>query len=336
MFGIPRPHSAGGTPPTVDILGIRSLLADPVFSRYRQCSGTNLQPGQIDTLKVPTTPAATGGYEVALDALVLRMFAPTAQLRLINFDPSAPIAFPLIDSLANGGSPDVLSLNDASCETQSAGAAIKLDEWLLAAFTATGTSVVTAAGDSGSSGCHPASSAPAVEYPPSSAFATSVGGANYDGTATAPQSLRVWNDPGTDGGGGGVSAVIAAPPWQPAGRRRVPDVSAYATPGGVGSIPVCVSATDCAWEDLGGTSLASAVLSATLVSGAHRRWGDLAAGLWRAGPGNPAVIDITSGNNETFTTRCCAAGPGYDLASGWGLIQPSAVQRELHRLGRPG
>ena len=50
----------------------------------------------------------------------------------------------------------------------------------------------------------------------------------------------------------------------------------------------------------------------------------------------PAVIDITSGNNQTFTTRCCAAGPGYDLASGWGLIQPSAVQRELQRLGSRG
>lgn len=336
VFATPPARARAGTPPTVDVLAIRSLLPGPVFGNYNRCAGTKLEPGPIDTLRVPATPATRGGYEVALDTLVLRMLVPQARLRLINFDPSAALVFPLIESLATASTPDVLLLNDGSCETQATSAALKLGEWLLAAFTATGTSVVAAAGDTGSSGCHPASSAPAVEYPASSAFATSVGGADYNGGAAAPTGLRVWNEPDVAGGGGGVSAMIDAPPWQPPGHRRVPDVSAYATPGGVGTFVVCVSAGDCAWEDLGGTSLAAAVLSASLLSGENRRWGNLAAGLWRAGRSDPAVVDITDGSNETFSRRCCAAGPGYDTASGWGLVRPRGVQRELDRLRRRG
>lgn len=228
--------------------------------------------------------------------------------------------------------PNVLDITITYCEPQLGSADIALSEWLLSALAATGTTTVAAAGDTGSSGCEPPQIASAVTYPASSAFVASVGGASYSGTAAAPQDLAVWNDAGSAGGGGGTSGVIGSPPWQPSGKRRVPDVAAYAVPDGIGYIPVCGTAQDCKWLPEGGTSLAATVLGATGLLLAQRdgtpsgpaRWGNIAESLWHHSPDAPAITDITVGANTTFTGQCCTAGPGYDTASGWGLFVPDA------------
>jgi hypothetical protein len=39
------------------------------------------------------------------------------------------------------------------------------------------------------------------------------------------------------------------------------------------------------------------------------------------------VTDIVDGANTTFTQACCEAKPGYDTASGWGLLDPDSLHR---------
>jgi subtilase family serine protease len=236
--------------------------------------------------------------------------------------------------LASAGTPNLLDVTVNYCENRVTAAELALSEWLLAAFSVSGTTIAAAAGDKGSSGCYP-TKGPAVTYPASSAFAVAIGGASYRGSAEAPDDLAVWSDIGSAGGGGGVSRAIKAPPWQGGGERRVPDISTYSVPGGVGSIPVCTGPTDCVWTAVGGTSLSATVLGATgamleQVSGIHgvaRRWGDIAAALWRGREEPSAIIDIVDGSNQTFNGVCCRAKAGYDTASGWGLLVPDSLSR---------
>jgi kumamolisin len=326
---------ATGAGTTIDILAVHALES-AVFANYDRCTGATLATSSISQVTVPATPSAGGGPEVSLDTLVISLLAPAAHLSVVRYDPSTSLSFPLMELLAQRSLPDVLDITVTYCEPELSPEDVGLSEWLLSALAAAGTTTVAASGDTGSSGCYPSQSPPAVTYPASSDYVASVGGASYTSTADAPQHLEVWNEPGDAGGGGGTSKVITAPPWQPSGHRRVPDVSAYAVSGGLGDIPVCGDAQDCEWLAEGGTSVAATVLGAaglllaqqdgTAVSPA--RWGNVAEPLWRLGPRN-AVTDITAGSNTTFSTSCCQAAAGYDTASGWGLFLPDSMDRYL-------
>ena len=43
--------------------------------------------------------------------------------------------------------------------------------------------------------------------------------------------------------------------------------------------------------------------------------------------GDGAVRDVVAGSNQVFPYGCCDAGPGYDLATGWGSIDASRLAR---------
>ena len=333
LFGFNALTSGGatGAGTSIDILSTQRFES-AVFENFDRCTGSSLSASTVTESTVPDTPSTGGGPEIALDSLVLMLLAPGTHLHVVQFDPSAPLAFPLINLLAAGPGPDALDITVTYCETQLKPAERALAEWLLSAIAASGTTTAAAAGDDGSSGCYP-NTAPAVTYPASSRFVTSIGGASYDGSAASPQNLSVWNSPGASGGGGGTSAEIGAPPWQPSDKRRLPDLSTSAVPGAVGEIPVCATASDCAWMAVGGTSVGATVLGAAGVLlaqeiGAHQqhpRWGNLAGAIWRHVEGGGAVKDIVSGANTTHTTACCTAARGYDTASGWGLFEPDLL-----------
>ena len=322
-------HQGAGT--TVDILAVHDWQP-AVFAQYAHC-GSLHAAAPINQDRVPLTPRTGGGPEIALDALVLTLLAPRAHLGVTHYDSVTAIAFPLMKLLSHPkGSPDVLDITVDYCESDLTGPELKLSEWLLAVLAASGTTTVAAAGDYGSSGCHPGPNSPSATYPASSRFVTSVGGLDFGGGAEAPQDLRPWNEPGVAGGGGGTSARVAAPAWQPGSRRQVPDVAAFAAPAGAGAIPVCLDAESCAWSEQGGTSLAATALSAVAVlsMGGHGgtvRRGNLAPLLWATAAHADALRDVTHGANTTFTTSCCQAKPGYDTASGWGLFVPDRLAR---------
>lgn len=335
LYGFSGLVDAGlnGSGASVDILAIHTLVP-AIFTNYDRCTGANVTTSSITQLTTPAAPDAPGGTEVALDAIVIRLLAPGAHLGVVRYDPVTSLAFPLMTLLGQTSLPDVVDITVTYCEDQLPATDVSLSEWLLSAMAAAGTSTVAATGDMGSSGCYPDTTTPAVTYPASSAFVAAVGGASYTGTASDPQDLAVWNTAGSVGAGGGTSITIKAPPWQSSsGNRRLPDVSAFAVPGGIGEIPVCGSSQDCLWSAEGGTSVAATVLGATGLLLAQRyssasgpaRWGNVAQALWRHEPDAVAITDVTQGSNATFNSQCCQATAGYDTASGWGLIIPDGL-----------
>jgi MYXO-CTERM domain-containing protein len=179
---------------------------------------------------------------------------------------------------------------------------------------------------------------------------SAAGAWNASGYLTAWQTEDVWNEGQAGGaGGGGQSIMYPKPTWQTGvgpkasdGTRDVPDLAltaATAAPGvavydcGSGQDTIsCTTNTDGAgqMDIFGGTSVASplaAGLFAHLAGQLGCRLGDVHPVLYALGAqqdgGAEAFHDITSGNNnyadpKKTTIVGFAAGPGYDLASGWG------------------
>ena len=319
---------ASGAGTDIDIVAVHSFQP-AVMENYDRCTGGSVSPSAIAQSVVADTPSTGGGPEVSLDTLVLALLAPRTHVNVARFDPVMPLAFPLMHLLELGRPPNILDVTVTYCESQVSSPELALSEWLLSAFAAAGTTTAVASGDRGSTGCYPQTRT-SVTYPASSRFVVAIGGASFGGSAESPTNLSVWNQPKAHGGGGGVSAVVPAPPWQGQGPRRLPDVSTYTVPGGVGGIPVCASSSDCAWQEVGGTSLGATVMGATgalleQASGKNkvaRRWGNVAAAIWRKTKGTKGIADIVHGTNKTFSSACCQAKPGYDVASGWGLLRP--------------
>jgi subtilase family serine protease len=232
-----------------------------------------------------------------------------------------------------------------------------LVERALVSYAALGITVVVAAGDSGSSTCArgipsklltAAFKHPFASWPASSPWVLAVGGTNL--TLKSDNSIAstgVWNDTAfrrpyqaAAAGSGGPSMINRRPWWQPAKsfvnprRRLVPDVAAFADafPGYAvicsGGVQGCRSARrpGRTVAFVGGTSA-----SAPLVAGMIALWDQRARELGLKRPGfvppflyfvaskHPeAFVDIRLGSNAIYKVPCCAARPGYDLASGLG------------------
>ncbi len=173
-----------------------------------------------------------------------------------------------------------------------------------------------------------------------------------NGTLAGWQPETVWNEGAQGASGGGQSLLYAKPPWQIGvgssegdTARDVPDlaltaatmdpgVEAYVCGSGQDPLSCGVSATDAGpLEIVGGTSVAAPLAAgffARLAGQVGCRLGDAhpviyALGAAEQSGGAQPFHDITSGNNsfrdpagETITGF--TAGPGYDLASGWGSV----------------
>jgi subtilase family serine protease len=275
-----------------------------------------------------------------------------------------------LQATANGlPLPDVISISYGICEAsvKSYTASRTLFDRQLAATSALGITTVVAAGDSGSSAC--AHGVPTSEltsfdkqksasWPATSPWVLAAGGTNLTLTASNTiESSGVWNDTKyakpyeqTAGGGGDPSILEDRPWWQPAiasqkTYRMVPDVAAFADPS-PGYVIICSqSVQGCGPESgqtiafVGGTSAA-----APLVAGMIALWDQQAqkSGLPRPGFVPPLLysiahhttgsfLDITAGDNSVFSgVSCCAAGAGYDMASGLGSPLADQVVKQLH------
>jgi MYXO-CTERM domain-containing protein len=199
-----------------------------------------------------------------------------------------------------------------------------------------------------------------VDFPCSIPEVVCMGGSQFNATGswndagalTAVQPEVVWNEGAVGGaGGGGQSQMYPKPTWQEGigpkasdGARDVPDFSLTASTSNPGiGVYECGAGQDqwtCQGElsdagtidIIGGTSVASplgAGIFARLAGQAGCRLGDVHAALYALGAaqdgGAGPFNDITSGNNDMIDPADAAipgfaAGPGYDLASGWGTI----------------
>jgi subtilase family serine protease len=287
----------------------------------------------------------------------------------------------------HGHHPQVISASLGLCEPAVLGAVgihgIQATERALSMAAASGITVLASSGDQGSADCTGPDGLPArrlaVNYPASSPWVTGVGGTNLELDATNQIAGQiVWNDAGAQPGsaaGGGLSTVFRRPWYQngtvSANARAVPDVSLLAdiVPGFAvfcSALRDCINASNsAAWQSVGGTSAATPLLAGgfALVDQDLRmqRREDLGLVnplLYSIGR-SPALSatafsDVIAGGNDVGPfigggqpLGCCQAGPGFDLASGWGSIdianftapalrmQPPQLGLSLPRRQRP-
>ena len=298
--------------------------------------------------------------ETTLDVEYAHAIAPGAKIVLAE----TPVAetegvtgFPQMmeaeESLINQGVGDVISQSFGATENTFPGFAQDNYSSLLSlryAFKdaqAHGVTVLAGSGDEGATNDEADGETlypyPVNSWPSSDPLVTSVGGSqlslNNAGNRIAPDV--VWND-GYGAGGGGKSAVFAAPGYQLAvrgivgGRRGTPDISMTAAVNGAAWIYASFAGNGGAgWDLVGGTSEATPIFSGIVALAdqeAGHRLGLINPALYSLGVasrlGNPStgLVDITSGNNSFAGVTGYPALTGYDLATGWGTIDAATVR----------
>jgi kumamolisin len=329
----------------LDVPGITTYSASPGVNKA-------FPPGGEATLDLEVLDAVTP------DLGQLEVFESTADTGSILRAYLAPLLYP-------DAKPQIISTSVGLCEKftfrADHGASIRSAERGYQLLAATGITVLAAAGDDGSADCisgeeaNPpaADQALAVDYPGSSPFVTAVGGTQlFLDSANHIQQQLVWNDadqePGI-GGGGGLSQLFNRPAYQDGlvapNRRGVPDISALAD-SSPGYAIYCTASSPCdrsqPWTTVGGTSAATplmagavALINQDLHRTGHQFMGFMNPLLYSAGKNLPSLYsDVTQYGNDVGPwinggsgqpLGCCTAGPGYDLASGWGTPIVSAL-----------
>ncbi|MDO8433005.1 MAG: S53 family peptidase [Candidatus Binatus sp.] len=202
-----------------------------------------------------------------------------------------------------------------------------------------GQSVFVASGDTGSAGlvfnkrthaCDP-SAKPSVTEIAASPHVSSIGGtqfsANFDGSGNDVGFVAegVWND-SAGASGGGKSKVFKKPAFQQGvtpkkdKKRDIPDISIAASPdtpgyffGESGAVNCCVGGTSVS------TPIWAAIAQLIAQSKSAGRVGNINSRLYQLGAsGSAAIRDVTAGNNHFGSAAGFNAGPGFDLATGWG------------------
>ena len=247
----------------------------------------------------------------------------------------------------------ILSASFADCELSDTASSLDYFNGLWGQAAAEGITVLVAAGDLGAPECYGMASVSGLCSTP---YDVCVGGTMFVDTPAAtwwspnPDPVTkasalsyipeaTWNEPGFGATGGGASAVYPKPWWQVApgvpddGRRDLPDVSlAAAGHDGhvvfVGNAPIVVGGTSASTPCFAG-------LLALIVQQTGSAQGNANPTLYRLGNdqyahGGAAVFhDITAGDN-TFANAFLdvagfASGTGYDLATGLGSVDASAL-----------
>ena len=278
--------------------------------------------------------------EVLLDVQWAGALAPgatvLADISDADIDPS------LADIVNHHPEAKIISVSFGVCERLDPTAAGAW-EALAAQAAAQGQTVLVAAGNDGADECQDGRGAN-VNALASPQHATAVGGTALDpgfdtaGAATGRTSEVVWND--ADGAsGGGVSTQMRKPAYQtgpgvPAdGFRDQPDVSFMASPLTSGYAVVVEGQV----MVIGGTSVATpswagivALLNQAVAANGAGAINDSLYALGRQQYGSTGLavfFDIGAGNNSFDGVRGFSAGPGFDLASGWGSPNVAALVR---------
>jgi subtilase family serine protease len=280
----------------------------------------------------------TGGYddEPTLDIEEVTAMAPGATVEIYQGPNNATGPIDTYQQIADDDTASIVSTSWGTCESDPSGDP-SAEQPIFEQMAAEGQTVVSAAGDAGSSDCNGiTNNDPAVDDPASQPYVTGVGGLSVNDVA--PLSETVWNTPVKTGdpgaGGGGISELWSRPTWQnapgiPANAtmRMVPDLSSDADPDtgfvqyftGTGQ-GVCTENCEAGWGSVGGTSIGSPMVSSLVATAAQ------ACGTARLGFINPSLYamattgynDVTTGSNDIYGVGVYSAGPGYDMASGLG------------------
>ena len=253
---------------------------------FASCFGLTVP--RINTFGVGIKKALKPGPESTLDLEVLDAVAP--RLKAIDVYESGSTSTDVVHSLAAplqnpGSKPQVISASLSVCEpalfVSLSAPGIEAAEGSLELAAASGISILSASGDSGSSACIGPDgpiAAPDINYPASSWWVTAVGGTNAVlNPGNQLVSQVTWNDaPNALGaGGGGLSQIFRRPSYQksfvPQNVRGVPDVSMLADVA-PGYAIFCTVSPDCVdskhpnpWLPVGGTSAGTPLLAGGLA-----------------------------------------------------------------------
>lgn len=288
----------------------------------------------------------SGEDEVNLDIDTIRGVAPKAQI--LNYEAPNQISnfAAIFDKIVADGRVDIVSVSWGICATflEQAPAERQAIEQSMAAAVARGISIFIASGDAGAYECQradPEDHRLTVSFPSDSQYVISVGGtllsSRNDGSYLAEAG---WEDPlSNGGGGGGLSPVAAKPDWQKApgvdnaqsnGKRQTPDVSAAADPDSGFAVAVRNDVTS-----VGGTSAATPFWAGSMLliqQYAKRqgvsKLGFVAPAFYRLatkliGDRSP-FHDVTRGGNRHYN-----AGPGWDYSTGLGSPDVWALAQAL-------
>jgi subtilase family serine protease len=282
------------------------------------------------------------GGELALDVVTAHMIAPYAKIVIsatpadteVTDDPASNVAPPemmkALEVISRQHLANVISISDGTGETTySYGRAqiVANNPGELAAAAA-GIPVLVATGDCGvvqnlavaNGQCEDTSATPETAAWDDSPWVTAVGGSVPDFSFTAPQRLGpdpLWNVGGVFSEGAGFSSVFTRPGYQ--------DGVARVTGSPMRSVP------DLTMDAQDGTSEAAPMLAGVLSLATQLNGGNVGPvnpALYRAlGPAGAraGIADVVSGNDSVFRNGKLAvpgftAGPGFDVASGWGTV----------------
>ena len=335
MYGFSGAYTSGnyGTGQTIGVYELGTYNSADL-NVFFNCYG--LSPSITNT---NIDGGATGGYsdEATLDIEEAAALAPGAKIQVYTGPNSSSGSGPLdvYQAIADENTATVVTTSWGDCEVDPANNP-STEQVIFQQMAAQGQTVLSAAGDNGSSDCHGiTTNSPAVDDPSSQPYVTSVGGLTVNNIN--PLNQTVWNSNG-GGGGGGVSQVWSRPTWQKTTgatasqtMRMVPDLSVMADPntgfiqyftGSNSGVVVCHRNCSSGWSSIGGTSIGSPLMSALVAVAAQScgvaRLGFINPTLYQMSAAGIGFIDVTTGSNDVFSTGSYSAGVGYDLASGLG------------------
>ena len=336
LYGFTGAYASGniGTGQTIGVYELGAFNQSDL-NTYFNCYG--LSPTIANT---NVGGGATGGFsnEATLDIEEAAALAPGAKIQVYTGPNSGSGPLDIYQNIADENIATIVTTSWGGCEIDPANN-LSAEQVIFEQMAAQGQTVISAAGDSGSSDCHGNSNNPtnavAVDDPSSQPFVTSVGGLSVSNTT--PLSQSVWNSNGS-GGGGGISQVWSRPSWQVTTgatasltMRMVPDLSVMADPktgfmqyytGTNSGIVPCYRACTSGWSTIGGTSIGAPLISALVAVAAQScgiaRLGFINPALYQMNTAGTGFIDVTSGSNDVFGIGSYNAGPGYDMASGLG------------------
>ena len=322
------------------------------IQRFARCFGFRAPP--IEIVKTESSPAPAE-EEPTLDVSMVAAAAPGLK-RIVAYEGGGSLQNIIETTGAALGSPghrpDVMSISYGECEATLAEAQPyreALDN-ILAVAAGAGISVLSSAGDQGSSGCRAYSNEAgnpgetalpflAVEIPSASAYATAVGGTNLVlSRKNRIKNQIVWNDWPAEaaGGGGGISLLYPHTPWWQSGLshfrvgRKVPDIAALGDP--YPGYALYCTAAECepgkqvvrGWTSIGGTSAATPLMAAGVAiadqyAARHRQrpLGFLNPLLYQLGANRKtrrgAFDDVVKGNNDVGRILPPNVGGGFPL-----------------------
>jgi subtilase family serine protease len=286
--------------------------------------------------------------ELALDVLSAHLIAPYASILIsatpadtqVQDDAASQVAPPemmeAVEDIATHHLANVISISDGTGESTYRYGAAEIEAQDPGELTAAanGIPVLVGTGDCGvaqnlavaNAQCEDTTTFASTAAWDDSPWVTAVGGSvpdlSQDGARLGPD--RLWHVGGIFSGGAGFSGVFRRPAYQDRVNsnpmREVPDITMDATDGTSEATPL----------------LAGVLALATQLN--HRaNVGPINPALYQAlGPNwaKDGIIDVVSGNDSvirhhTVVVRGYAAGPGFDVASGWGTLYAPAFVPSL-------